>query len=182
MFTIVHRRDSAHNCAIIQQYFDHLSNNLRMRDLDTTDTAILEILQGDARISNTNLADQVGLSPSACLRRVRRLEEAGVIDHYVALLDPEAVGRPTSVFVEISLSSQREDDLDAFEEAIRSTPEVMECHLMAGDSDYLVKVQCADVADYERIHHRYLAVLPSVSRLRTSFALRTVVSTTALEV
>lgn len=152
-----------------------------MTNLDATDIAILDVLQGDARISNTELSDRVGLSPSACLRRVRRLEESGVIDGYVALLRAEVVGRPTTVFVEISLSSQREDDLDAFENAIRTAPEVMECHLMSGESDYLVKVQCADVADYERIHHRHLAVLPSVSRLRSSFALRTVVSTTQLD-
>jgi Lrp/AsnC family leucine-responsive transcriptional regulator len=151
-------------------------------ELDATDTAILTALQSDGRMTNIELAELVSLSPSACLRRVRRLEQGGVIDRYVALVNNEAVARPTSVFVEISLSSQREEDLDRFEEAIRSTPEVMECHLMAGNADYLVKVQCSDVADYERIHRQYLAVLPGVTRLRTSFALRTVLSTTALDI
>lgn len=152
-----------------------------MNSLDATDVAILDVLQGDGRVTNTDLADRVALSPSACLRRVRRLEDEGVIDRYVALVSAEAVGRSTSVFVEISLSSQREELLDEFEERIRATPEVMECHLMTGDADYLVKVQCSDVADYERIHRQYLAVLPGVSRLRTSFALRTVLATTALD-
>lgn len=158
-----------------------MRNNQHVNELDTTDTAILRILQEDGRVTNAELADRVALSPSACLRRVRRLEEDGVIDRYVALVDAGAVGRPTSVFVEISLSSQREELLDEFEEMIRTTPEVMECHLMTGDADYLVKVQCSDVADYERIHRQYLAVLPGVSRLRTSFALRTVLATTALD-
>jgi Lrp/AsnC family leucine-responsive transcriptional regulator len=158
-----------------------MHKNPRMFSLETTDTAIIDVLQVDGRITNAELAERVNLSASACLRRVRRLEEDGVIDRYVALIGTEAVGRPTSVFVEISLSSQREEQLDAFEEAIRSTPEVMECHLMAGDADYLVKVQCADGADYERIHRQHLAVLPGVTRLRTSFALRTVRATTAID-
>lgn len=149
--------------------------------LDATDVAILNVLQAEGRITNADLAERVNLSASAALRRTRALEESGVIDGYVALVDPDAVGRPTSVFVEISLASQREEELDAFEAAIRQTPEVMECHLMAGDADYLVKVQCADVADYERIHRQYLAVLPGVTRLRTSFALRTVLATTSVD-
>ena len=159
-----------------------MHNNLRRMDLDGVDTAILSVLQQDGRITNAELAERVNLSASATLRRTRALEDAGIISGYVALVDAGQVGRPTSVFVEISLASQREDELDAFEAAIRDTPEVMECHLMAGDADYLVKVQCADVADYERIHRQYLAVLPGVTRVRTSFALRTVLSTTALDI
>lgn len=156
-------------------------NILRSMQLDVVDVAILTVLQRDGRITNAELAERVSLSASATLRRTRALEEAGVIGGYVALVDAAAVGRPTSVFVEISLASQREDELDAFEAAIRRTPEVMECHLMAGDADYLVRVQCADVADYERIHRQHLAGLPGVTRLRTSFALRTVLATTALD-
>ncbi len=152
-----------------------------MIKLDTTDTAILAVLQSRGRISNTELADQVALSASACHRRVRSLEDCGVIDRYVALVNADAVGRPTSVFVEISLSSQQEQVLDAFEEAIRATPAVMECNLMAGDADYLLKVQCSDVADYERIHRQYIAVLPGVTRVKSSFALRTVLATTAVD-
>ncbi len=152
-----------------------------MSRLDATDTAILRVLQERGRISNTELADRVALSASACLRRVRSLEESGVIDRYVALVNADAVGRATSVFVEISLSSQQEQVLDAFEEAIRATPAVMECNLMAGDADYLLRVQCSDVADYERIHRQYIAVLPGVTRVKSSFALRTVLATTAMD-
>ena len=146
--------------------------------LDRVDHAILNVLQNDARVSNVDLAERVNLSPSACLRRVKRLESVGVIDRYVTLVDPTLIGRPTSVFVEISLSGQHEDLLDAFEAKVGECPEVMSCHLMAGNADYLVHVVCADVADYERIHRSHLAQLPNVARLRTSFALRTVTGKT----
>lgn len=149
--------------------------------LDATDRSILNLLQEDGRITNAELAERISLSPSACLRRVKRLEKTGVIDRYVMLVDPALAGRPTTAFVEISLSSQREELLDEFEAAIKNCPEVMACHLMAGNADYLIKVVCRDVADYERIHRQYLALLPNVSRLRSSFALRTVLSTTAVE-
>lgn len=150
--------------------------------LDTVDQTILEILQLDGRISNNELADRVGLSPSACLRRVRRLESDGVIDHYAALVDPATLSRGTTAFVEISLVSQEESQLDAFEAAVVGSPNVMACHLMAGDADYIVQVACADVADYERIHRTHLALLPGVARIRSSFSLRTVCNRTAYEV
>lgn len=143
-------------------------------DLDTTDVAILDILQSDGRMTNAELAEAVHLSPSATLRRVRRLEESGVIARYVMLLDPVTVGLGTSVFVEITLSSQREDVLDEFEAAVVEIPEVMSCHLMAGQADYLLHVVCSDVADYERIHRSHIAQLPGVARLRSNFAIRTV--------
>lgn len=143
-------------------------------ELDRTDRLILERLQVDGRISNADLAVAVHLSPSATLRRVRRLEEAGVIDRYVMLVNPAKVGVPTSVFVEISLASQHEDVLDAFEAKVVEIPEVMSCHLMAGQADYLLHVVCADVADYERIHRSRIAQLPGVATLRSSFAIRTV--------
>ncbi|MDG2027577.1 MAG: Lrp/AsnC family transcriptional regulator [Acidimicrobiales bacterium] len=143
-------------------------------DLDATDRNLLRLLQADARMTNAALAEEVHLSPSACLRRVRRLEESGVVTGYVAVLDRTMIGRGTSVFVEITLSSQQEDLLDEFETAVRDVPEVLSCHLMAGNSDYLVHVAADDVADYERIHRTYLALLPHVAQLRSSFALRTV--------
>ncbi len=155
---------------------------LKKRVLDRLDLNILKTLQSDGRISYVDLAERVGLSSTPCIERVKRLEKEGYIEGYYARLNPQLLNYKMLVFVEISLSSQREEELDAFEEAIRSTPEVMECHLMAGNADYLVKVQCSDVADYERIHRQYLAVLPGVTRLRTSFALRTVVSTTAVDI
>lgn len=152
-----------------------------MVTLDAIDIAVVNTLQRDGRMTNAELGDRVGLSPSAALRRVRRLEEVGVIARYVALVDPAAIGRTVSVFVEVSLDSQAEELLDEFEAAIRAAPEVMSCHLMAGDADYLVHVVCVDVADYERIHRQHLASLPHVSRLRSSFAIREVCARTDFE-
>ena len=152
--------------------------NFAPMEFDALDTTILDELQADGRMTSAELGDRVGLSPSAALRRVRRLEEEGVIDRYVMLINPAAIGRTVSVFVEITLDSQAEALLDEFEAAIRLTPEVMSCHLMAGDADYLVHVVCVDVADYERIHRQHLASLPHVARLRSSFAIREVCART----
>lgn len=156
-------------------------NDMSMIDLDATDKAILALLQADGRMTNVQLADRVHLSQSAVLRRVRRLEDSGVVDRYVMLVNASAIGRPTSVFVEISLSSQHEDVLDAFEDAVVQIPEVMSCHLMAGAADYLMHVVCADVADYERIHRSHIAQLPGVAQLRSNFAIRTVAERTAYD-
>lgn len=152
-----------------------LSRVMPRIDLDATDRAIVTALQGDGRMTNTDLAEVVHLSPSATLRRVRRLEDEGVIAGYAMMLDAASVGLPTSVFVEITLESQHEAVLDAFEAAIVLIPEVIGCHLMAGQADYLVHVVCADVADYERIHRGHIAQLPGVARLRSNFAIRRVV-------
>lgn len=152
-----------------------------MFDLDDLDHSILHSLQEDGRLTNADLADRIGLSPSACHRRVRRLETDGIIERYAAVLNRELVGRGVSVFVEISLESQREELLDSFEEAVAQIPHVMSCHLMAGNADYLVHVTCADVADYETIHREHIAVLPGVTSVRSSFAIRTVADTTALD-
>jgi len=152
-----------------------------MIDLDAVDRSILRNLQNDGRMSNADLAEAIGLSPSACHRRVRRLETDGAIERYAALVNRDAVGRGVSVFVEISLESQREELLDEFEAAVQEVPHVMSCHLMAGMSDYLVHVTCEDVADYETIHREHIAVLPGVTRVRSSFAIRTVADTTALD-
>lgn len=148
--------------------------------LDDTDRLLLVILRDQGRISNQDLADAVHLSPSACLRRVRRLEDAGVITGYRAILDPAAQGLDTTAFVEITLRGQTDELLDAFERRVADCPGVVSCHLMAGDFDYLLQVVCADVSDYERIHRSYLATLPGVDRLRTSFALRPVVDAQAI--
>lgn len=158
---------------------ERMHSILAHMELDAVDRSLLNTLQSDGRMTVQDLADQIGLSPSATLRRLRRLEEDGVIERYAALLDPRAVGRPTSVFVEISLNSQAEEVLDAFEARVGGLPEVMSCHLMTGAADYLVQIQCADVADYERIHRSHLAELPGVARLQSSFALRAVVDRTA---
>jgi Lrp/AsnC family leucine-responsive transcriptional regulator len=147
-------------------------------DLDLVDREILRLLQVDGRITNALLATAVHLSPSACLRRVKRLEQRGVIAGYVALVDPASVGRATTVFVEIHLESQREDLLEQFEDAAARIPEVMGCHLMAGDADYLLRLAVADVAGYERVHTAHLARLPGVVRVRSSFAIRSVLDRT----
>lgn len=150
--------------------------------LDETDRRILRVLQREGRITNAELAEKVHLSASACHRRVARLEAEGVIREYVALLDPRKVDRRSTVFVEISLSGQSDALLAEFERAVARIPDVLECHLMAGTADYLLKVVAEDTDDFARIHRQHLARLPGVARLQSSFALRTVFKTTALPV
>lgn len=150
-----------------------------MIDLDGVDRKILDLLQADGRMSNAELAEKINLSPSACLRRVRRLEDEGVIAGYVMLLDQRAIGRPDDIFIEITLVSQSQDCQETFERAVRECPDIMECYLMAGEADYLLRVAAAGTADYERIHKSHLSRLPGVSRIRSNFALRTVCKTTA---
>lgn len=150
--------------------------------LDAIDARILNVLQKHGRISNAELATQVNLSPSACHRRVQQLEASGLIRDYVALLDLRKLGRRTVVFVEITLRGQADEILDAFERAVRSIPDVMECHLMAGSADYLLKVLAEGTEDFARIHRDHLARLPGVAQMQSSFALRTVVWTTAIPV
>ena len=151
-------------------------------ELDHIDRRILEMLQRSGRMSNAELSEVVNLSPSACHRRVQRLEADRYIRDYVALLDPKKVNRPTTVFVEITLSGQADEVLDAFEKAVARVPDVLECHLMAGTADYLLKVVAGDTEDFAKIHRRYLATLPGVAQMQSSFALRTVRNTTALPV
>ncbi len=151
-------------------------------ELDGTDRRILNALQKSGRISNADLSDKVNLSPSACHRRVQRLESDGFIKDFVALLDPHKLGCPTTVFVEITLSGQADELLDAFEREVALVPDVLECHLMAGTADYLLKVVARDTEDFARIHRRYLTRLPGVQGMQSSFALRTVFKTTALPV
>jgi len=153
---------------------------LRRLDLDAIDLRILGALQENARIANTELAAAVGLSPAPCLRRVRALEERGVIRKHVSLVSPAAVGLPVSVFVSISLERQVEEALKRFERVILARPEVMECYLMTGDADYLLRVVCADLGAYERFVLDHLTKVPGVSSIRSSFALKQVKYSTAL--
>jgi DNA-binding Lrp family transcriptional regulator len=148
--------------------------------LDEIDRRILDRLQGDARVSNVELARAVGLSASPCLRRVRELERAGVIRGHVSLLDPAALGLGVSVFIEVRLDRQVEADLEAFEREVLARPEVMECYLMTGDSDYLLRVVVPDVTAFERFLLEHLTRIPGVANLRSSFALKQVKYTTAL--
>ena len=148
--------------------------------LDAIDRRILHELQENARISNADLARAVGLSPSPCLRRVRELEQSGVIRGHVALLSPSAVGLPVSVFVQVTLERQVEKALDVFEASVLDRPEVMECYLMTGDADYLLRVVVADLAAYEAFLKSYLTRVPGVSSIKSSFALKQVKYRTAL--
>ncbi|MGR3802680.1 Lrp/AsnC family transcriptional regulator [Marinibacterium profundimaris] len=150
--------------------------------LDTIDRRILSVLQRKGRISNSDLSAQVNLSASACHRRVQRLETEGYIRDYVALLDARKLGVPTTVFVEIKLQGQSDEVLDAFEKAVGRIPDVLECHLMAGTADYILKIVAEDTEDFARIHRQHLSRLPGVVQMQSSFALRTVFKTTALPV
>jgi Lrp/AsnC family transcriptional regulator, leucine-responsive regulatory protein len=150
--------------------------------LDETDRRILRVLQRKGRMSNAELSEQVNLSPSACHRRVQRLEADGYIRDYVALLDARKLNVPTTVFVEITLQGQADEILDAFEKAVSRIPDVLECHLMAGTADYILKVVAENTEDFARIHRQHLTRLPGVAQMQSSFALRTVFKTTALPV
>jgi len=155
---------------------------MRMNDLDGRDRAILRVLQEDGRLTNAELADKVGLSPSACLRRVRLLEDSGLVAGYAMILDQKACGLPGTAFVFITLDQQGRQALDAFEDAIRAVPEILECYLLAGQSDYLVRVVYRDAADLERIHTETLTRLPGVVRVNSTLTLRQVKKTTRLPV
>ncbi|CUH77922.1 Lrp/AsnC family transcriptional regulator [Tropicibacter naphthalenivorans] len=150
--------------------------------LDETDKRILRVIQRRGRISNAELSEEVNLSPSACHRRVQRLETDGYVRDYVALLNARKLGLPTTVFVEITLNAQADEVLEAFETAVARVPAVLECHLMAGTADYILKVIAEDTEDFARIHRQYLTRLPGVAQMQSSFALRTVFKTTALPV
>jgi len=148
--------------------------------LDSIDWNILRLMQGDARLSNVELAKAVGLSPSPCLNRVRALEEAGYISRYVTLLDALRVGLKVSVFIHVTLERQIEPALEAFEKAVRDRPEVMECYLMTGDADYLLRVVVPDIQALEAFILKFLTRMPGVGNIRSSFALKQVKYQTAL--
>lgn len=142
--------------------------------IDAIDRKLLRVLQQDSRKSIQELGDAAGLSPSACHRRLKRLEESGLIKGYRAVLDADRLGFSMQFFIEVSLSSQSEPTLDAFEAAVRDIPEVLECHLMAGQSDYILRVVCRDHEDFERLHRRLVARLPGVARVHSNMSIRTV--------
>jgi Lrp/AsnC family transcriptional regulator, leucine-responsive regulatory protein len=148
--------------------------------LDAVDERILAELQRDAKITNVELAHRVHLSPSPCLTRVRNLEATGVVKRYVALVDAYAVGLGVSVFIQISLEKQIDKALVAFEETVRRLPQIMECYLMTGDSDYLLRVVVADVNALQDFIVNELTRIPGISKIRSSFALKQVKFETAL--
>lgn len=155
------------------------SQNSRLDDIDIN---LLDRLQTDARITNVALAEAVHLSPAPCLRRVRDLESSGVIRGYVTLLNPEDVGLDISAFIRVSLEKQISSGLKVFEDRIKSYPEVMECYLMTGDSDYLLRVAVSDLKALQHFIVEHLACIPHVSNIRSSITLKQVKYKTALPI
>jgi Lrp/AsnC family transcriptional regulator, leucine-responsive regulatory protein len=149
-------------------------------ELDAIDLRILAALQEDGRLTNVELARRVNLSPSPCLARVKALETRGLIRGYVALCDPLSLGLSVNVFISVSLERQRKDALETFEQRVSEHPEVMECYLMTGDSDYLLRVVVPDMRSLERFIVDHLAKIPGVANIRSSFALKQVRYKTAL--
>lgn len=149
---------------------------------DSRDKAILRALQDDGRLTNAELAEKVNLSPSACLRRTRLLEEAGVIAGYTMLLKPKAVGLTGTAFVQVTLKGQGREELDRFEKAVADVPEILECYLLAGQHDYMLRIAYRDSEDLERLHTGTLTSLPGVDRVQSTLTLRTVKRTTKLPV
>jgi Lrp/AsnC family transcriptional regulator, leucine-responsive regulatory protein len=156
--------------------FNYLRRKSAYMPLDALDKAILSTLADDGRQSQVDLAERVPLSPTAIARRIRTLEEDGVIEGYHAKISRRALGLEMMVVVQIGLRSQSQDILDAFEKAVAAAPSVVSCHLMSGDDDYMLTVLARDLNDYERIHRAELSRLPGVARLRSSFVLREVSS------
>lgn len=160
----------------------NLSQDLHLSELDDRDRAILRALMRDGRIANADLAEKVSLSPSACLRRVRLLEEAGFIAGYAMVPDPVRIGLAGVAFVSITLDQQGRAALDAFEKAVTRHPEILECYLLAGAADYMVRIAYRDAAHFERIHTEILTQLPGVTRVQSTLTLRTVKKTTHLPI
>jgi DNA-binding Lrp family transcriptional regulator len=155
------------------------SKKVRTMGLDRIDIAILNALQKDGRMSNAALAEAVGLSQSACSRRLDNLEKSGAIRGYHARLSNAALGHQMTAIVHISLSGQFEKTLSDFEAAVKRCPNVLSCHLMSGEYDYILRIAARDLADYERIHKEWLSAMPHVTKINSSFALREVIDRTA---
>ncbi|VAX04290.1 Transcriptional regulator, AsnC family [hydrothermal vent metagenome] len=168
------------NIQILMRINNLMRHKFQNISLDKIDFAILESLQNSGRISNNDLADRVGLSPSACLRRVKSLEMDGIIDHYVAMVDQSAAGLPDNVFVHITVEKQTKERLAEFERRVKECPQIMECYLMSGDADYLLRVIVSDASDYERLHMDVITALPGVSQIKSNFSLRTVTKKTSI--
>ena len=153
-----------------------------LAQLDAIDVAILGALQEDGRLSNLDLAQRVHLSPSACLRRVKQLEESGVIAGYVALLNPKAVGAHGTSFTIVNLETLAGDSLERFEQAVRAQERILDCYYVAGSNDYLIRFTYRDAEDLEQFHSEVLMCLPGVARSNSMLVLRTVKKTTAVPV
>ncbi|WP_436968161.1 Lrp/AsnC family transcriptional regulator [Burkholderia multivorans] len=151
-----------------------------MKDLDIVDRQILEVLQEDGRIQNVELAERVGLSPSPCLRRVKILEESGVIERYVALLNASKVGVGLTVFVRIWLKSQDAQTIETFTNKVHEFPEIVECHLMAGDCDFLLRVVTVDLDAYRKFQGEHLTRIKGVQSVKTEIPMQKIKQTSAL--
>ena len=151
-------------------------------ELDALDRRILNALQRDGRMQNVELAKEVGLSPSPCLRRVRLLEEDGVIERYVAVLNANKVGKGLTVFARVWLKGQDVETVDYFTEAVRKLPEVVECHLMAGDCDFLLRIVAADLDDYRQFQIKHLTRIKGVQSVKTEIPMQKIKLTSELPV
>ena len=157
-------------------------NSARPHGLDEIDRKILVALQRDGRLTNLELAETVGLSPSPCLRRVRYLETSGVLKHYVGLVDPAAVGLDITAFIRVALERQGDAQLERFEKSIAQWPEVLECYLMTGDADYQLRVVARSLAEYESFLRDKLTKLSGIAKIQSSLAFRPIISRTALPI
>jgi len=151
-----------------------------MRDLDRTDRRILRLLQAQGRIANNELADAVGLSPSACLRRVRALEESGVIDRYVAILDPVRIGKGFTVFARVQLTRQDAETIDHFTQQVLLLPDIVECHLMVGETDFLLRVVAADLQAYRQFQIDHLTRIKGVQNVKSEIPMQKIKLTSEL--
>jgi Lrp/AsnC family transcriptional regulator, leucine-responsive regulatory protein len=147
---------------------------MKIENIDKVDRILLRELQVNAQAGIAQLAEKAGLSPSTAHRRIKLLEERGLIKGYAATLDHKQLGLANAFFVEVSLTGQTEDAMEKFEKAVQRVPEILECHLMSGPFDYLLRVVAKDAEDYERIHRSKLARLPGLQRIQSLLALRTV--------
>jgi DNA-binding Lrp family transcriptional regulator len=167
--------DPAHSLADRPVFSHDVARFRRIARMDDIDRAIIRALRRDGRMPNAALAESVGLSPSACLRRLRLLERNGTIRGYTVVVEEPPARDTVTVIVQITLERQTDEHLRRFEDAVRRCPEVRECHLMTGMSDYLLRVEARDAADYERLHKEALSRMPGVARIQSSFAIRTVI-------
>jgi len=150
--------------------------------IDNIDRKLLRVLQIDSRKSVQELGEEVGLSGSACHRRIKVMEDAGLIDRYKAVVNNKKLGFQIMFFIQVSLSSQSEESLVEFEKAVLNIPEVLDCYLMAGDFDFLLRVVCRDHEDFERLHRRLISRLPGVSQLHTNMCIRTLKANSSIPV
>lgn|SRR5690606_29417019 len=161
---------------MIFRIFNQGNEYSAMPTYDRTDREIVRLLRLDGRMTNARLAEEVGLSPSACLRRVKLMEEAGIIRGYTAIVDSSKAEAMIAVIINITLERQTEEYLDRFEAAVRKHPEIRECFLMTGGADYLLRVEVATAGDFERIHKEILSAMPGVLRIHSSFSIRNVLA------